>query len=89
MRTVMTQSFEDDETDESGHYTFSLPDHLEFITGDIDEAVHDLEGHEIEQLCAAIRAKVADVLRDIRRRQELDRPAPEPERDRNDRWWDR
>jgi len=87
----VSRSFDDDETDENGHFTFGLPDHLEFITGDIDEAVHDLEVHEIEELCAAIRSKIGDVLREVRRSQQLDRPAaPEPpECDPSDRWWDR
>lgn len=82
----MTQSFEDDETDENGHYTFGLPDHIEFITGDIDEAVHDLEGPEIAQLCKALEAKIAEVRREIRQPQKPDQPAPE-ERDPA-RWWD-
>jgi hypothetical protein len=86
----MTQSFEDDETDELGYYTFGVHDHIEAVTSDVEQAVHDLEDREIEQFCVAIRAKIADVLRDVRRRQQLDSPAPEPEeRDPADRWWDR
>ena len=86
----MTQSFEDDETDENGRYTFGLEDHIEIVANDIDEAIHDLEAHEIEWLCTAIRSKIGDVLREVRQRQQLDQPASEPpERDDGYRWWDR
>jgi hypothetical protein len=86
----MTQSFEDDETDENGRYTFGLEDHIEIVANDIDEAIHDLEAHEIERLCTAIRSKIGDVLREVRQRQQLDQPASEPpERDDGYRWWDR
>lgn len=65
----MSQSPLDDETDENGRYTFGLQDHIGFITNDIEEAVHDLEGHEIAQLCLALEAKIADVMRGIRQPQ--------------------
>jgi hypothetical protein len=85
----MSDSFEDDETDEHGYYTFTLQDHIETVTDGVDEAVHDVEDHEIKEFCAAIEAKIANVLREIRQRQEPARPASETEERDRARWWDK
>jgi hypothetical protein len=66
----------------------TLTDYIEIISNDLDEAAHNLDQREIDQLCAAIRKKLSEILRE--NRAEPERPATEPpERDDGYRWWDR
>jgi hypothetical protein len=67
----------------------NLTDYIEITCDALDEAVDRLEPPEIDQLCAAIRKKISEMLRE-NRRSEPERPATEPpERDDGYRWWDR
>ena len=66
----------------------TMQDYIEIVGDALDEAVDKLEHGEIERLCAAVRAKIGAIIQE-NRRWRPDVAAPEPERDPNDRWWDR
>lgn len=78
----------DDGDDFDWDAPLTLIDYVEIIGDTLEEAIDRLEPPEIDQLCAAIRKKLSEILRE--NRAEPERPATEaPERNDGYRWWDR